>query len=117
MYTLITVDPDVPYPTHGTEERPLLHGLITNIINGSLSTGKKSIITINITILTREDQFNQFLYAEYDFETVEKSRSQNMKWKLLPYSVVLLTLVYDLFSVFSFFFFVLFCLFVYFNGV
>jgi hypothetical protein len=41
VYTLITVDPDVPYPNFGTEERPLLHGMVTNIINGNLSTGKK----------------------------------------------------------------------------
>ncbi|XP_060564390.1 uncharacterized protein LOC132723646 [Ruditapes philippinarum] len=39
VYTLITVDPDVPYPNFGTEERPLLHGMVTNIINGNLSTG------------------------------------------------------------------------------
>ncbi|XP_053376520.1 uncharacterized protein LOC123534091 [Mercenaria mercenaria] len=39
MYTLITLDPDVPYPSFATEERPLLHGMVVNIMNGNISTG------------------------------------------------------------------------------
>lgn len=40
MYTLISVDPDVPVPTKGSEHRPILHGLVTNIVNGDIKTGK-----------------------------------------------------------------------------
>lgn len=38
-YTLIMVDPDVPVDTVGTQSRPLLHWLVTNIRNGNISTG------------------------------------------------------------------------------
>ena len=43
MYTLVTVDPDVPVSTVGTEERPLLHWLVTNIEHGNIMTGTSSI--------------------------------------------------------------------------
>jgi mannose/fructose/N-acetylgalactosamine-specific phosphotransferase system component IIC len=39
MYTIIAIDPDVPLPTVGTPERPILHGLVTNIVNGNLKEG------------------------------------------------------------------------------
>lgn len=39
MYTMIQIDPDVPNPTAGTQERPILHGLVTNIVNGDVTTG------------------------------------------------------------------------------
>ncbi|KAK3083792.1 hypothetical protein FSP39_003272 [Pinctada imbricata] len=38
-YTLLCVDPDVPSPTAGTQDRPLLHWQVINIVNGDLSTG------------------------------------------------------------------------------
>ena len=40
MYSIVTMDPDVPSPTVGTQERPLLHGLIINIRDGNVGTGK-----------------------------------------------------------------------------
>ena len=40
LYTLLVVDPDVPVDTVGTEERPLLHWLVTNIENGNITTGE-----------------------------------------------------------------------------
>lgn len=39
-YTVITIDPDVPSATAGTQERPLLHGMSTNIKNGDMKTGE-----------------------------------------------------------------------------
>ncbi|XP_052800952.1 uncharacterized protein LOC128231795 [Mya arenaria] len=39
LYALVTFDPDVPSATVGTEEKPLLHGLVVNIRNGSVPTG------------------------------------------------------------------------------
>lgn len=40
MHTLIIVDPDVPIPQVGTEERPLLHGMIVNIMDGNFTNGE-----------------------------------------------------------------------------
>ena len=36
---MLCVDPDVPSPTAGTQDRPLLHWQVINIENGDLSTG------------------------------------------------------------------------------
>ena len=36
---MIIIDPDVPFPTAGTQERPLLHGLIANIVDGDVMSG------------------------------------------------------------------------------
>ncbi|KAL4224212.1 hypothetical protein ACF0H5_017665 [Mactra antiquata] len=38
-YTLIGFDPDVPNAAVGTESRPLLHQMVTNIVNGDITTG------------------------------------------------------------------------------
>ncbi|XP_052239157.1 uncharacterized protein C56G2.4-like isoform X2 [Dreissena polymorpha] len=40
MYSIVTMDPDVPSPTVGTQERPKLHGLFINIKDGNFSTGE-----------------------------------------------------------------------------
>ncbi|XP_052239058.1 uncharacterized protein LOC127850223 [Dreissena polymorpha] len=40
MHSIVTMDPDVPSPTAGTQERPLLHGLFINIRDGNFSTGE-----------------------------------------------------------------------------
>lgn len=39
IFSLIILDPDVPFATAATEEKPLLHGLYVNIMNGNFSTG------------------------------------------------------------------------------
>ncbi|KAK3085031.1 hypothetical protein FSP39_023113 [Pinctada imbricata] len=39
LYTLLCVDPDVPTPSFGTPDFPLLHWLISNIEDGDLPTG------------------------------------------------------------------------------
>ena len=39
MYTLLCVDPDVPAPTAGTPDKPLLHWQVINIQNGDLASG------------------------------------------------------------------------------
>ncbi|KAL4224458.1 hypothetical protein ACF0H5_017910 [Mactra antiquata] len=38
-YTLIGFDPDVPKSAVGTPSRPLLHEMVTNIVNGDIRTG------------------------------------------------------------------------------
>ncbi|XP_035686028.1 phosphatidylethanolamine-binding protein 1-like [Branchiostoma floridae] len=39
MFTILMVDPDTPYDYVSTDEKPLLHMLITNITNADASTG------------------------------------------------------------------------------
>ncbi|XP_078573829.1 protein D1-like isoform X2 [Branchiostoma floridae x Branchiostoma japonicum] len=39
MFTILMVDPDTPYEYVSTDEKPLLHMLITNITNADPSTG------------------------------------------------------------------------------
>ena len=43
MYTLMAVDPDVPFASAGTQERPILHMMVVNIVDGDVSTGKYTI--------------------------------------------------------------------------
>ena len=40
MYTLIAMDPDVPVDSVGTEAKPLLHWLVTNIPGGNVNSGE-----------------------------------------------------------------------------
>ncbi|XP_045171337.2 uncharacterized protein C56G2.4-like isoform X2 [Mercenaria mercenaria] len=43
MHTVISVDPDVPIPAFGTEELPILHGIVTNIVDGNLKGGEEGL--------------------------------------------------------------------------
>ena len=38
-FTVLCVDPDVPSPTAGTRERPLLHWMVVNIPEGRMGEG------------------------------------------------------------------------------
>ena len=37
---MLAVDPDVPIPAAGTNERPLVHWLKINMVNGDFNTGE-----------------------------------------------------------------------------
>lgn len=39
VYTLLVIDPDVPFPSVGTEKLPLVHMHVMNVLNGNVSTG------------------------------------------------------------------------------
>ena len=39
LFTLLTVDPDVPIATLGTDELPLVHWLVMNIKDGNITKG------------------------------------------------------------------------------
>ena len=39
LHTVITVDPDVPYPSSGNNSHPYVHMLVTNIQDGIFESG------------------------------------------------------------------------------
>ena len=43
-HTLVTIDPDVFSNALGTEKTPYLHGLITNIVDGNITSGNAEIL-------------------------------------------------------------------------
>ncbi|XP_060607686.1 uncharacterized protein LOC132759843 [Ruditapes philippinarum] len=62
MYTVIGHDPDVPIPAAGTEERPILHLLATNIVDGNFKEGDISLawegpFPFADTVPTRHDYY------------------------------------------------------------
>ncbi len=46
LYTLLLVNPDVPFPNIGTEHRPLIHWMVINMAAGSVESGQEILTYI-----------------------------------------------------------------------